>query len=322
MSACVVKRLAVVGASRAAEAYLDAVAQLPELVACALVEPESEREPRPLFRRLRRFRSIDELLRYRAVPDIAVLCTPPGEHRDQGLPLLRAGADLIVHMPLATRPAEAEQLLEAAERSGRELTTSVPHRLSRALLRARDALRNGAVGTLRRVEISLSEKLDAQASWRGDPALSGGGVWMQLGPQALDVLQTCAGPLERIRMLELHERQGAGVDDEVRVETAHRSGLLGCIRLTWNEQRTNPIALCAGDEGELLVGPSQMVIRREQGEEVMGRGHDARAATAEVLQEHLRRRRSLHPPIDTGPETVAWIDAAYRSLRDQRWHRA
>ena len=143
---------------------------------------------------------------------------------------------------------------------------------------------------------------------------------MQLGPQALDLAQMLAGRVERVRMLELSTQQGAGVDDEVWVECDHGDDRRSRLRLSWNEQRTDPIAHCVGETGELLVGPSQTILRRDSEDRVWGPGFDLRDACRSQIAEHLRRRCSLNPPIDSGPETVAWIEAAYRSLRDQRWH--
>ena len=318
MSARVEKRLGVVGLPQAARRYLEVLGDFPELVPYALVIDEEVSPPEPLHS-ARRFASVEDMIRYRSLPDIALVCTPPAEHLADGEALLRAGVDLLILAPLATCFDDAERLVDCAERSGRELTTAGPGRLSPALLAARMALDEGVLGDLHHVAATLSEKRDPRASWRGDPTRSGGGVWMQLGPEAIDTVETLAGPIERIRMLSLEERQGAGVEDEVEVECDHGGERRSRIRLSWNEERPDPVAHCFGDLGELLVGRSQTVLRREAGDEVCGAGDERRAACREQLSEHLRRRCSLHPPLDTGPVTVAWIEAAYHSLRDQRW---
>jgi predicted dehydrogenase len=317
MSARVEKRFAVIGSLHAARFFLDVLPEFPELVLDAVVSPEA---PEPgSAPRLRHFQSLDDLIRYRALPDVALLCTPPGDHLEAGRSLLRVGADLVVIPPLATRFEDAEELLEFAERAGRELTTAIPSRLSPALLGARVELDSGHIGSLHYVGVSLSEKRDLRASWRCDPERAGGGVWMQLGPQALDIVELLCGPIEQIRMLESHSKQGASVEDEVRVECDHGGGRHSRIALSWNEQWTDPIAHCVGGDAELLVGKSQTVLRRDGRDRGCGPGYDPRDACRALLAEHLRRRCSLEPPIDTGPQTVAWLESAYHTLRSRQW---
>ena len=317
MSARVEKKFAVIGSMHAARFFLDVLPEFPELLLDAVVSPEA---PAPGDGPpVRHFESLDDLIRYRALPDVALLCNPPGDHLEAGTALLRVGTDLLVLPPLATRFEDAEQLLEFAERAGRELTTAIPSRLSPALLGARIELDSGRIGSLHYVGVSLSEKRDPRASWRSDPERSGGGVWMQLGPQALDIVELLCGPVVRIRMLEMHSKQGGGVEDEVRVECDHGAGLHSRIALSWNEQWTDPIAHCVADGVELLVGTNQTVVRRDGRDRVCGPGYDPRDACRALVSEHLRRRCSLEPPIDTGPETVAWLESAYHTLRSERW---
>lgn len=318
MSGSVEKRVALIGTAPEAARMAELFADFPELVPAGWIAIGCEGVERPL-RNLERFERLEQLLQPGRVPDIAILCGPPGERQSHALPLLRAGVDLLVLAPLATRPQEAERLLEIAERTGRELTTAMPHRLSPSLREAREILREGQLGLLRYVECTLSEKRDAGADWRADPELSGGGIWMQLGPGAIDVLELLLGPIQRIRMLELRQRQRAGIEDEVMVETDHGAVGLGRIRLSWNEELTNPLVLCACEHGELAVGRSQTILRSEAGEQVVGGGYDDRAAWCAVMRDHLRRRCILDPPIDTGPESVSWIESAYRSLPGSRW---
>jgi predicted dehydrogenase len=316
MGARVEKSIVVTGATRAAAGYLDTLRDFPELVPLALVEADERRARRPPFAELLRCGSVDELLRRGMVPDVAIVCSGVAERPAQALLLLRAGVDLIVESPIARGQLEAEQLLETAERAGRELTSAVPLRVSPALLRARQALRYGAIGELRFLETSFCDKRDARDC---DPEQTGGGAWMEQGPDALDVLELLAGPVRRIRMTALEQRQGADAEDEAQVETDHGGGLFGRATISWNEARACPLAVCHGERGEIVVGRSQTVLRTDAGDRVLGAGHDEREARCALVEEHLRRRIALEPPIETGPDTVFWLESAYASQRDGAW---
>jgi hypothetical protein len=114
---------------------------------------------------------------------------------------------------------------------------------------------------------------------------------MDNGPHSLDVVETIAGPVLRIRMLEEKREQRAAVEDEVVVETEHAGGVRARLLLSWNRQIPAPIARCIGTDGEILVGWAQTVVRDANGEEVVAGGYDKRQAFKSLVEDFLRRRR-------------------------------
>jgi predicted dehydrogenase len=314
------KSVALIGAGRAASEWLAVLPEFPELALRAVVDPDAERRaavPAPGYA------SVTELLAGGATPHVAIVCTPPSLHLELCEPLLQAGVDLLIEPPLATTPADADRIALLAERADRCVVTCGRLRSSRGLQGAREAIAAGAIGRLCAVEVALAEKRDARAGWRGDPAFSGGGVWMELGPDALDAAERLAGPVRRIRMSESHCRQHGDVEDEVRVETEHDGGLLGILRLSWNEESVRPIARCIGDRSELVVGRAQTVLRCENGdEEVIGQAQYAGAELVDALDAFLCERRRRERRVDPGAQTLAWLHAAYRSLDSKRFEMA
>jgi predicted dehydrogenase len=190
------------------------------------------------------------------------------------------------------------------------------------VLEAKVAIAAGRIGKLLGVEAVLSAKRDANDGWRSDPMMSGGGVWMDLGPGALDVVEALIGPIERIRMLECRQEQSGGVEDEAVVETSHGSRGSARILLSWNKRLVEPIARCVGESGEIVIGWSQAVLRTGGHDQVLSSGHDQATACRALLAGLLRRRLSSDPSPDHGALAVSWIHAAYRSLRDKAWQEA
>src|SRR5262249_30889201 len=211
------------------------------------------------------FACVNELLAVAGAPHVAILCTPPALRLELAEPLLRAGVDLLIEPPLATVPDHADRIAELAERSDRLAMTIRRFRGDLALRDAAARVAAGAVGRLAAVEVALSAKRDARADWRGDPALSGGGVWLELGGDALEIVEALAGPVHRIRMLDSVRLQGGEVEDEARIETEHAGGVVGLVRLSWNEHLARPLARCSGDRGELAPGSAQRRPARGNG---------------------------------------------------------
>ena len=319
MSAVVQRSIALLGLGAAARSYLDALPEFPELVVQAVVEPRQVGAPPGA----RVFTSLADLMRRGPVPDLAIVCTPPALHVELAEPLLRASVDVIVESPLATTPDDADRLSALAERVGRIALTAGPRSALPCIETARQRIAEGAIGRLCHLEVVLGAKRAAGRGWRADPEMAGGGVWMEYGSQALDLLERLAGPVRRIRMTRAESRQGSEVEDEVRVETEHEAGLIGAIRASWNEQPQRPTARCVGERGELVIGQAQTLLRDESGREtVIGSGCDERESARAVLAGFLRALRRPERFVDHGAENVAWIHAAYRGQRDGRWELA
>jgi predicted dehydrogenase len=323
MSAVSLKSLVFVGFGAVAGDWLDAAAEISELEVSAGVDSDPERRAALEARGLRAFASVSQLLAARGAPDVALLCTPPALRLETAEPLLRAGTDLLIEPPLATTPDDADRIAELGEHIDRVALTIARFRAAPALQLAAERIAAGAIGRLCALEIALSHKRDARAGWRGDPSLSGGGVLLELGGDALEIAERLAGPVRRIRLTESASAQGAEVEDEVRVETDHGDGLLASLRLSWNDAAARPIARCIGDRGEISVGWAQTSLVREDGtREVIAGAHDAHAARVGVLLEFLRERRSRERGIDAGAQSLAWLHAAYRSAATGRFELA
>jgi predicted dehydrogenase len=323
MSAVSEKSLAIVGLGAVARDWLECAAELPELALAAGVDPDPARRAAIEAHGAHAFTSVNELLAVAGAPHVAILCTPPALRLELAEPLLRAGIDLLIEPPLATVPDDADRIAELAERTDRVAMTIGRVRGDRGLADAARRVASGAVGRLAAVEVALSSKRDPRADWRGDPALSGGGVWLELGGDALEIVEALAGPVQRIRMLDCARVQGGEVEDEVRIETEHSGGVVGLLRLSWNEHLGRPLARCIGDRGELSLGWAQSRLSREDGvREVIGGARDPSAMRVEVLRAFLAERRSRERAIDPGAQSLAWLHAAYRSLSSKRFELA
>lgn len=308
MSAFALKSIALVGLGEAGRIYYELLAEFPELHLEAVIDGGQEG---PSLGTECTFRSIREMLDRGRIPQLAVICSHPRDHASHTETLLGLGVDVLVTPPLAVTQEAADHVAALAEQAGRIACTAAPFRAFPALREARRTIESGRIGRLCSIECSLSEKRDGR---------TGGGVWMENGPHAIDVVETLAGPAERIRMLSRTSLQGGPVEDAVSVEVEHRDQLVSRISLTWNEGRNAPIARCIGDRGEIAIGRTQSILRTEDGQETLLDGlYSEREGHRGVLREFLATCRAPERAIDHGAESVAWIHAAYRSLELGRW---
>jgi predicted dehydrogenase len=271
---------------------------------------------------VRVFSSLRELFACVRVPDVALICTPSSGHFDLAARLLRCGSDLLIEPPLATTRGDAEQLTELAERLGRPLYCRSG--LAAAVRRAglQPLIDGDSLGRLRQVEIRLAHKRDARAGWRSDPALSGGGVLMDLGPHALELAELLAGPFDQLRMLERDHLQRAEVEDAVLLESTHRSGVITRIELDWNGAEEGPLARCRGERGELVIGRSRSALHCGDQSFWVEAPLDEPHCDAAALAEFMALRLDRDAICDDGARMLGWLHAAYRSHELGRWQYA
>lgn len=132
--------------------------------------------------------------------DILYIATPPGSHRDYALQVAAAGKPCYVEKPMARSATECREMVAAFERAGQPLFVAYYRRRLPRFIKAKELLMSGAIGTLTGVsyrQATASHRHDAE-SWRYDAAQAGGGLLLDLGSHALDILDFLLGPLENV----------------------------------------------------------------------------------------------------------------------------
>ena len=79
-------------------------------------------------------------------PDVVLICTPPGVHREQTLASFAAGAHVIVEKPPAPSLDELDDMRAAAAAAGRQLAVVFQQRTGTAAAHVRGLLADGALG--------------------------------------------------------------------------------------------------------------------------------------------------------------------------------
>ncbi len=129
-------------------------------------------------------------------PDVMLICTPPGVHREQTLASLAAGAHVIVEKPPAPSLDELDEMRAAAVAAGRQLAVVFQQRTGTAAAHVRRLLAEGELG---RPLLAVCQTLwyrDAEyfaAPWRGKWETEGGGTTLGHGIHQLDLLAHLLG---------------------------------------------------------------------------------------------------------------------------------
>lgn len=158
-------------------------------------------------------RSIEELLQNGAI-DLVVITTPNETHFPYAKAALEAGKHVVLEKPVTNTSAEAKQLLEIANRSGKILSVYQNRRYVSDFLTIRDILDKQLLGEVHTFE-GHYDRYRAEArpqAWR-EHVLPGSGILYDLGPHLLDQVLYLFGLPQTIAADIRMQRPHAKVDD-------------------------------------------------------------------------------------------------------------
>lgn len=156
--------------------------------------------------------SLDEVLADSSV-DLVVIATPNDTHAPIARQALLAGKHVVIDKPFALDLAEAEALVELAEKQQRLLSIFHNRRWDGDFLTVRRLLAEGALGKIAQFESHFDRyRPQVRQRWReaGGP---GSGLWFDLGPHILDQSLQLFGQPDWIQADLAAQRPGALSDD-------------------------------------------------------------------------------------------------------------
>ncbi|MCI0431915.1 MAG: Gfo/Idh/MocA family oxidoreductase [Rhodospirillales bacterium] len=198
------------------------------------------------FPRARRVSGFEALLQ--EPPELVIVASPAAAHAEQCSAALRAGCAVFCEKPLATRLADAEALVALARQTGRALAVGMLRRYFPATRTLHALIRSGAIGTVRSVRCFEGEPFHWPVRSPGyfTRAASGGGVLMDIGAHALDLLGWWFGPCTA---LSYEDDAMGGVEAECRIALSFGE-IDGEVRLSRMWQRPNRYEI-VGTRGRL-----------------------------------------------------------------------
>ena len=320
-------RFAIVGAGAIARAYETAMAFVPDARITAVCDVRRT-AAQELARRIgcKAYCGVGQLLDH-ARFDAVIVCAPPVWHEEIVCRLLAAGKHVLCEKPLAISVEGARRMLDTAAAFDRIMTMASKFRYVPDVRKAREFVASGTIGELVFVENAFTARVDMRERWNSDPSISGGGVLIDNGTHAVDILRFFLGNLCDIQVVEGRRLQRLQVEDTVRLFVHNDEGVMGASDLSWSiDEELESFLRVYGTEGTILVGWRESKIRSHRGNEwtVIGTGYDKTHAFREQLENFcgaiLGRTELVITPLDA-LASVEVIQAAYAALEQTRWQR-
>jgi 1,5-anhydro-D-fructose reductase (1,5-anhydro-D-mannitol-forming) len=169
--------------------------------------------------------------------DAVYIATPPGTHLEYALRVAAAGKPAYVEKPMARNYSECCRMIEAFAQAGRPLFVAYYRRRLPRFLKVKELIDTGRLGRVTMVSYRYADgrwrDLDPNhLGWRYFAEHAGGGLFMDLGSHALDILDFLLGPIESVQGMAANLASPCEVEDAVALHCRFAGGALGAA--VWN----------------------------------------------------------------------------------------
>jgi UDP-N-acetylglucosamine 3-dehydrogenase len=202
--------------------------------------------------------------------EAVVVCSENKNHARDVIPALQGGVHVLCEKPISTTIEDARAMIEASETAGSQLRTAFPVRYLPSMVRARELVRNGALGRI--LAINGTNHGQIPGGWFLDPELAGGGAVMDHTVHLADVLRWMLDVEVKSVYAEIDSFFGDGGADDAAILTLEleggfvADGAFATIDPSWSRGDGYPtwgdVTLrIAGTSGVLDVDPFAQPLR-------------------------------------------------------------
>lgn len=187
--------------------------------------------------------------------DAVYIATPPDVHELYAMRVCAAGKPCYVEKPVSRNVPEAQRMVKAFADRKLPLFVAYYRRGQPRFVKAREIIQSGVLGAIHTVSYRFNDdgmrRRQEPVPWRLAAETAGGGLFLDIGSHALDLLDWMAGPLTEVRGRA--ENRGGQYDLEDHVELEFKTTLGSHGTAVWSliEPERFDEYLFAGDRGEL-----------------------------------------------------------------------
>ena len=171
-------------------------------------------------------------------PDVVHICTPHYLHRDMAVYALEAGCDVYLEKPAAMNASQANEIVDASERTGKKVCVSFQNRVIPTNAMAKELVDSEKYGKLCgiRAEMTWSRggAYYTESGWRGTWEKEGGGVLMNQSIHTLDLMYYLGGKVKDMEgSVAIRRNKGViEVEDTAEATIWFESGVEGIFYAT------------------------------------------------------------------------------------------
>jgi predicted dehydrogenase len=224
--------------------------------------------------------------------DVVYIATPHPLHALNAIAALEAGKHVLVEKPFTINAAEAQRVMDLAERKGLLALEAMWTRFLPHMIRIREVLASGTLGEIRSVVVDHTQDLPDDPTHRLNALELGGGALLDLGIYPISFAWDVLGAPTTIQATARFRATGA--DAEVATLFRHAGGAVS-LTLSMSDAAGPNVATVIGTQGRIDIDsvwykPTNFRVYDSQGSvvevfnsSVQGRGMQYQAAEVERL---------------------------------------
>ena len=223
--------LGIAGAGLIGRAHIERMRRSAECRLAAIADPGPEAAAYAGSLGVAHYADLDAMLSGERL-DGVIVATPNAAHAPNALSCIARELPVLIEKPLAESLANAERIVEAAERANVPVLVGHHRRHNPILQQARDIVRRGEIGRIATVAaLAAFLKPDPyfDTAWRREPG--GGPVLINL-IHLIDDLRFLLGEIAEIKAIGSNAIRGFPVEDSAAAVLRFESGALGTIALS------------------------------------------------------------------------------------------
>jgi 1,5-anhydro-D-fructose reductase (1,5-anhydro-D-mannitol-forming) len=273
--------------------------------------------------------------------DAVYVATPPGAHLDGAMLALAVGKPAYVEKPMARNTAECDAMIAAFTRAGLKLFVSYYRRALPRFVTAKELIDKGAIGRVTGIVYRfaatghggtgvLPGQKTPPLTWRVQPETSGGGLFLDIGAHALDLLDFYFGALEGVHGHAARLNTPGDVEDTVALTFRTAHGAPGVVTMNFASAVKEDLMEITGTGGRIshsVFGNEPVKLETPRGVESFDRPNPPHIGQPLVQSavDELLGRGTCPSTGETARRTTAVIDRVladyYGGREDEFWKR-
>ncbi|MGF1627192.1 MAG: Gfo/Idh/MocA family protein [Alphaproteobacteria bacterium] len=202
--------------------------------------------------------------------DAVYVATPPDSHKDYTLRAAAAGKHVLVEKPMALSVAECEAMVAGCRDAGVNLYVAYYRRALPRFEALRRLVQDGTLGSIRLVLVRhlWSPEQVPGSAWRVDPAINGGGIFVDTQSHTLDWLDHVFGPPRRVSGAALNQSGRSAAEDAVGAVLTYPGDVLASFACAYAADSFEDSVTIIGDRGRArmgFLGPSPITLESTAG---------------------------------------------------------
>jgi predicted dehydrogenase len=318
-------RIGIIGAGNIGKAYAMAIGSRPSIAVAAICDVDvNESASLASTLGVAGFDSHASLATSETC-DAVIVSTPPATHAQVAIDCLEQGLDVLCEKPFALDIETAQRMFDVAEENERLLAMASKFRYVSDIAQARDLIRSGLIGDPTVVDVTFASKVDMSDRWNTVEAISGGGVLIDNGTHAVDIVRFLIGPINRVSAMRGCSNPLESVEDTAVLLAETIGGTIATVRVSWSIAPHNEaFVVVHGTQGTIQVGWAGSMHRGADGGEWVPFGHgyskmDALGTNVENFAAAIRGREEMRISTADVLASVVVIESAYRAITSGQW---